>query len=78
MRIICTTKRTEEQEDAVQRRYQDQEEKRLVEEGRRTDIADERGIWSNTFQTRLEQEFRLADAIRDADEALEAYRKRFQ
>jgi hypothetical protein len=78
MRIVLTTRKTEEREDNLQRRYQDQEDQRLAEESRRSDVGEERAAWSNTLQTRLEQGIRVSDAIRDADEVLEAYRKRFQ
>ncbi len=78
MRIILATKRTEEREDAQHRKYQEEENKRRAEDERRSDMSDERGIWADVLRTRLEQEAPLQDAVREADEALAAYRERFQ
>lgn len=77
--MILTTKKTEERDDARRLEYQAEEEKRGAEESRRTDIADERALWSTVLQTVLEQDGSvLEDAIREADAALDAYRTRFQ
>jgi hypothetical protein len=78
MRIILTTKKTEDRDDARNREYREEEEKHRAEDSRRSDIADERGIWEMVLNTRISQEATLAQAIREADEALEAYRIRFQ
>ena len=78
MRMILTTKKTEERDDANHRKYQEEEEKRRAEDDRRSDVSDERGIWADVLRTRLEQEAPLQDAVREADEALAAYRERFQ
>lgn len=78
MRLILTTKKTEEREDAVQHQYQEQEEHHRAEDSRRNDLEDERGIWIQVLQARLEQGFKLVDAIRDADQVLESYQERFQ
>ena len=76
--MILTTKKTEERDDANHRKYQEEEEKRRAEDDRRSDMSDERGIWADVLRTRLEQESPLQDAVREADEALAAYRERFQ
>jgi hypothetical protein len=78
MRFILTTKKTEERDDAIQRQYREEEEKRMAEDSRRSDISDERGIWADVLRTRLEQGAGLNECIAWADKALEAYRQRFQ
>jgi hypothetical protein len=78
MRVIFTTKKTEENDKARQREYQAEEERRRAEDSRRSDVSDERGIWADVLRTRLEQEALLHDAVREADEALAMYRERFQ
>jgi hypothetical protein len=78
MRMILTTKKTKERDDSRHREYQEEEDKRRAEDSRRSDVADERGIWADVLRTRLEQESNLDDAIKEADEALAAYRERFQ
>ena len=62
MRLILTTKKTEERNDAMQLQYREQEKEDKAEQSRRDDVQDERRIWA-TF---------------DADEALKSYRERFQ
>ena len=78
MRLILTTKKAEEREDAMQRTYREEEDRHRAEDSRRSDVEDERGIWSNALQSILDRGERLPDAIKAADEALDAYRQRFQ
>ena len=78
MRIILTTKKAEERDDARQREYQHQEEKRLAEESRRSDVDSERGLWCDILQAKLNDGCSTAIAIKEADGVLEAYRSRFQ
>jgi hypothetical protein len=78
MRLILTTKKTEERDDAMQRQYREQEKEDKAEQSRRDDVQDERGIWSSVLQSQLDQGKRLVDATFDADEALKSYRERFQ
>jgi hypothetical protein len=78
MRLILTTKKTEERDDAMQRQYREQEKEDKAEQSRRDDVQDERGIWSGVLQSQLDQGKRLVDATFDADEALKSYRERFQ
>ena len=78
MRLILTTKKTEERDDAMQRQYREQGKEDKAEHSRRDDVQDERGIWSSVLQSQLDQGKRLVDATFDADEALKSYRERFQ
>jgi hypothetical protein len=78
MRLILTTKKTEERDDAMQRQYREQEKEDKAEQSRRDDVQDERRIWSSVLQSQLDQGKRLVDATFDADEALKSYRERFQ
>ena len=78
MRLILTTKKTEERDDAMRRQYREQEKEDKAEQSRREDVQDERGIWSSVLQSQLDQGKRLVDATFDADEALKSYRERFQ
>jgi hypothetical protein len=78
MRLILTTKKTEERNDAMQLQYREQEKEDKAEQSRRDDVQDERGIWSSVLQSQLDQGKRLVDATFDADEALKSYRERFQ
>jgi hypothetical protein len=78
MRLILTTKKTEERNDAMQLQYREQEKEDKAEQSRRDDVQDERRIWSSVLQSQLDQGKRLVDATFDADEALKSYRERFQ
>jgi hypothetical protein len=78
MRLILTTKKTEERDDAMQLQYREQEKEDKAEQSRRDDVQDERRIWSSVLQSQLDQGKRLVDATFDADEALKSYRERFQ
>ena len=78
MRLILTTKKTEERNDAMQLQYREQEKEDKAEQSRRDDVQDERRIWSSVLQSQLDQAKRLVDATFDADEALKSYRERFQ
>ena len=78
MRVIFVSKDAQEKENTDNERYRQQEDRQRVEQFRRDDLDQEKGIWNDTLQARIGQEWSLSKSLEDADKALAAYRERFQ
>ena len=78
MRLICTSTSTEKRDKEESERYRQDEASQRLEQNRRDDLDQERGVWNETLQARIGQEWPLSKSLEDADKALAAYRERFQ
>ena len=78
MRVIFVSKSAQEKDNIDNERYRQQEERQQQENARREDLDQEKGIWNDTLQARIGQEWPMEKALAEADMALEEYRKRFQ
>ena len=69
---------TEKRDKEEFERYRQDEASQRLEQSRRDDLDQERGVWNDTLQARIGQEWSLSKALEEADKVLAAYRERFQ
>lgn len=78
MRIIITSQKAEDKDEAREERYRQNEERDRQEQNRRDDLDQEKGIWHEVMEARIDQGWTVEKSLIDADKVLELYRKRFQ
>ena len=78
MRVLFNSASTEKKDREEHERYRQDEERQRQDQFRRDDLDQEKGIWHEVLQARIDQGWTTEKALADADRVLAAYRERFQ